>query len=416
MIAAAALLVLFAPSSLAGGLGAASVRSSSSHRAVDEVPRANALAAVRHVMDAPVPPPPEHLVAATPRIAERELGTPTTLFVNFDGANLGECNPSNSHENCHWYNHDEPIPAFSGSLQTKISVLQAMRRDASDFGIRITAQRPANDEGYTMVIYGGTEEHYGALGSAPSGDCLDQRPNEIAFAHIDGELAPWVNGGATTALHEAAHTWGLDHVDTERTIMFPTGNNEPTAFGDGCYAVVADVDLSPGTASCPELNAELCDAETQQNATAVLRRLFGGSYVDVQAPVVKLVEPADGQYFQAPASFDVVLDIRDDLHPQVYQAAFWLGDQAKPEATPFIEDHISVVDLPVGSWAFHVELTDEAGNATRLDFEIEVGEDPPPEPHEGGCRVSGVPRGGVSGLLAVVWLLLPALARRRGPR
>ena len=113
---------------------------------------------------------------------------------------------------------------------------------------------------------------------------------------------------------------------------------------------------------------------------------------------------------------DVVLDIRDDLHPQVYQAAFWLGDQAKPEATPFIEDHISVVDLPVGSWAFHVELTDEAGNATRLDFEIEVGEDPPPEPHEGGCRVSGVPRGGVSGLLALVWLLLPALARRRGPR
>ena len=233
---------------------------------------------------------------------------------------------------------------------------------------------------------------------------------------IDGELVEWVNGGATTALHEAAHTWGLDHVDTERTIMFPTGNNEPTAFGDGCYAVVADVDLSPGTASCPELNAELCDAEAQQNATAVLRRLFGGSYVDVQAPVVKLVEPADGQYFQAPASFDVVLDIRDDLHPQVYQAAFWLGDQAKPEATPFIEDHISVVDLPVGSWAFHVELTDEAGNATRLDFEIEVGEDPPPEPHEGGCRVSGVPRGGVSGLLALVWLLLPALARRRGPR
>lgn len=374
----------------------------------------DALAEGRRIMDAPVPPPPERLIAA-PAVAGRELGSPTTLFVNFDGSDLGECNPSNSHENCHWYNN-EPIPAFSGSLQTKVSVLQAMRRDASDVGIRITALRPARDQDYTMVIYGGTEEKYGALGSAPSGDCLDQRPNEIAFAHIDGDLVEWVNGGATTALHEAAHTWGLDHVDADRTIMFPTGNNEPTAFGDNCYPVVAGVDLSAGMASCPELNQDLCGAEDSQNAKAVLEHLFGGPYVDVQAPTIKLVEPADGRYFQAPASFDVVLDIRDDLHPQIYQAAFWLGDDAKPEAAPFIEDHISVVDLPIGSWAFHVELTDEAGNATRLDFEIEVGEDPPPEPHEGGCHVSGVPRGGVSGPLAIVWLLLPALARRHGPR
>jgi len=374
------------------------------------------LAEGRHVMDAPVPPPPDRLSAATPTLAGRELGSPTTLFVNFDGVELGTCNPSNSHENCHWYNNDEPIPAFSGSLQTKISVLQAMRRDAADFGIRITSLRPSSDQGYTMMVYGGTEAHYGALGSAPSGDCLDQRPNEIGFAHIDGDLVDWVNGGATTALHEAAHTWGLDHVDMERTIMYPTGDNEPTAYGNGCYAVVGDVDLNPGMASCPELNQELCGAEDSQNATAVLEHLFGGPYVDVQAPTVKLVEPHDGQYFQAPASFDVVLDIRDDLHPQVYDAAFWLGDDAKPEAKPFIEDHISVVDLPIGTWAFHVELTDEAGNSTRLDFEVEVGEDPPPEPHESGCRVSGVPRGGVSSLLSLVVLLLPALARRRGPR
>lgn len=399
MIAAAALLLLLAPDPLAGGSS-----------------RPHALAEGRHVMDAPVPPPPDRLSAATPAIAGRELGTPTTLFVNFDGVDLGSCNPSNSHENCHWYNDEEPIPAFSGSLQTKVSVLQAMRRDAADFGIRITGLRPSRDQAYTMMVYGGTEAHYGALGSAPSGDCLDQRPNEIGFAHIDGDLVDWVNGGATTTLHEAAHTWGLDHVDMERTIMYPTGNNEPTAFGDGCHTVVGDVDLTPGMVSCPELNEELCGAEGLQNATAVLERLFGGPYVDVQAPTIELVEPADGQYFQAPASFDVVLDIRDDLHPQVYDAAFWLGDDPKPEATPFILDHISVVDLPIGTWAFHVELSDEAGNSTRLDFEIEVGEDPPPEPHEGGCRVSGVPRGGVSGPPWLVVLLLPALARRRGPR
>jgi hypothetical protein len=369
----------------------------------------------RHVIDAPLPPPPAHLAVPTP-VAGRELGTPTTLYVNFDGVELGECNPSDSRHDCHWYNLEEPIPAFSGTLQTKVSVLQAMRRDAADFGIRITGVRPASDQSYTMVVYGGTEEHYGVLGSAPSGDCLDQRPNEIAFAHIDGELVEWINGGATTALHEAAHSWGLDHVDTDRTIMYPTADNQPTAFGQECYAVVADVDLTPGMASCPELNQELCGQDHAQDPSAVLEHLFGGPYVDVQAPTIELVEPADGEYFQAPASFQVVLDIRDDLHPQSYDAAFWLGDDPKPEARPFIEDHISVVDLPVGSWSFHVELTDEAGNAARLDFEIEVGEDPPPEPHhDGGCAVGGGVRG-VSGPLLLVVLLLPALARRRNPR
>jgi hypothetical protein len=377
-----------------------------------------ALTGGRHRMDAPVPPPPARLVAATPAVAERELGEPTTLFVNFDGVELSECNPSNSKKNCHWYNLEAPIPAFSGSVQTKVSVLQAMRRDAADFGIRITALRPPADEDYTMVVYGGTEAHYGALGSAPSGDCLDQKPNEIAFAHIDGELVDWVNGGATTALHESGHTWGLDHVDAERTIMYPSGDNEPTAFGRECYGVVADVELAPGMASCPELNGELCGEDHAQNASAVLERLFGGPYVDVMAPAITLVEPADGQYFQAPADFDVVLEIHDDLHPQVYDAAFWLNDDAKPTARPFVEDHFTVAELPIGSWAFHVELTDEAGNAARLDFEIEVGEDPPPEPEAHGCAVDGAHwRGrGVSGRWLLVVLLLPALARRRGPR
>lgn len=381
----------------------------------------SALADGGHVMDAPMPPPPAVLTDA-PSPRGRDVGTPTTLFVNFDGVTLSECNPSNSKKNCHWYNNEMPIPAFSGSIQTKVSVLQAMRRDTADFGIRITSLRPPDSEDYTMVVYGGTEAEYGALGSAPPGDCLDQLPNEIAFAHIDGDLVDWINGGSTTALHEAAHSWGLDHVDAEHTVMYPTGDDQPTAFGRECYAVVDDVNLNPGMASCPELNREFCAEDGAQNAPAVLERLFGGPYVDVRAPTIELAEPADGQYFQAPADFDVLLEIDDDLHPQVYDAALWLNDDPKPEPRPFIDDHFAVVGLPVGTWAFHVELTDEAGNTARLDFEIEVGEDPPPEPShdDGGCSVARAGRGesggGVSGPWPLVVLLLPTLARRRGPR
>ncbi|MCB9716146.1 MAG: hypothetical protein H6712_19930 [Myxococcales bacterium] len=370
----------------------------------------------QHRLDAPLPPRPSALTSDTPTAA-RELGTPTTLFVNFDGVELGSCTPSNSKRNCHWYNTEKPFPPFSGTTQTKVSVLQAMRRDAADYGIRITGQRPPDSEDYTMVIYGGTEAEYGALGSAPPGDCLDQLPNQIAFAHVDGELNDWINGGATTALHEAAHSWGLDHIETEHAIMFPTGNNEPTAFLGECSRVVEDVALTPGEASCPDLNTELCGDPNAQQARATLEHLFGGPYVDVTPPTIELSEPHDGQYFQAPAEFEVVLDIRDDLHPQVYDAAFWLGDDPKPESKPFVEDHFSVTQLPIGTWEFHVEMVDEAGHSARLDFTIEVGEDPPPEPEsEGGCAVGAGRARGVSGLGSLVVLLLGLVARRRRPR
>ncbi|MCH9679833.1 MAG: hypothetical protein K0V04_00240 [Deltaproteobacteria bacterium] len=368
----------------------------------------------RHRMDAPLPPRPPVLTTA-PRAAARDLGTPTTLFVNFDGVELGSCNPSDSKRDCHWYNNDEPIPPFSGSLQTRVSVLQAMRRDAADYGVRITGQRPPSSEDYTMVIYGGVEEDYGALGSAPSGDCDDQLPNQIAFAHVDGELNTWVNGGATTALHEAAHSWGLDHIETDGAIMFPSGNNEPTTFDAACSVVVDDVNLNPGAASCPEINSALCSDANAQQGAATLSRLFGGPYIDMQPPTIELLEPADGQYFQAPANFEVTWEVRDDLHPQAYDTAFWLNDDPKPESRPFIEDHFSVSDLPIGTWEFHVEVIDEAGHPAQLDFTIEVGEDPPPDPpaEEGGCAVGAVPRGGVRGLLGLVIVVLPVVARRR---
>jgi hypothetical protein len=376
-------------------------------------------------MDAVVPPRPARDYDATggsvmlfePRSSlAREVGTGTTVFVNFDGIDLGDCSPSNSKRNCHWYNNDKPFEPFSGSMQIKVSVLQAMRRKVSDFGIRVTGVRPPDSENYTMVVYGGTETEYGALGSAPAGDCLDQRPNEIVFAHLDGELVGWINGGATTALHEAAHSWGLDHIDVRGGIMFPSGDDTPTAFRMGCDQIVANTDLVPTEGSCPGVNSMFCSETNLQDATALLTHLFGPPYVDITPPALKLVEPRDGQYFQHPASFEVVLDIEDDLHPQVYSLSAWLGDGPRPEEpSKFIVPEFTVSGLEIGSWDIHVVVADAAGNESRIDFSVEIGEDPPAEPSE-GCAVQPGARG-VSGIGAFGWLcallLGPAMARRR---
>jgi len=374
------------------------------------------LAEPAHTLDAPLPPRPTPDAFTAPP-APFALGDNTTLFVNFAGVQLEECNPSDSRRDCSWYNYEAPFPPFSGTVQTQVGVLQAMRSDVSEFGVRVTAQRPDSGN-YTMVVYGGTESEYGALGSAPAGDCDDDVPNQIAFAHLDGDLNEWVNGGATTSLHEAAHSWGLDHIDFEGSIMFPSGNNAPTYFRDECDGMVEDTDLNPGQAACPELNMADCGDPTRQNAAARLTRLFGPAYVDIETPVIELLEPSDGQYFQAPANFDVVFETTDDQHPQAYSVWAWLGDDSRPDDESIrVDPGFSVTDLPIGTWDFHVVVADEAGNESRVDFTIEVGEDPPPDPvteEDGcGCRTPDGPGG--SGW--AWWICVPmALARRRKRR
>lgn len=378
-----------------------------------------------HRMDAPLPPRPAPSgvdALATPA-APREVGTPITIFVNFDGIDLGECNPSDALRDCSWYNFDRDFEPFTGSIQTQVSILQAMRRDVADYGIRITGQRPTSGD-YMMVIYGGVEDDFGVLGSAPAEDCLDELPRQIAFAHLDGELNTWVNGGAMTALHEASHTWGLDHIDVERSVMFPSGDNSPSNYLADCAGVVSNTDLEPGPASCPDLNRMFCDSEDQQNSDAILKFLFGEPYVDNEAPRLELAFPEDGQYFQEPADFDVEFLLIDDQHPQAYDVWTWIGDDGPPSSPQkLVSPNFSVNQLTIGTWEFHVRIADEAGNETQLDFEIEVGEDPPPDPPEESdddqgcaCHAGGSGPGGVSGSALLGWLLVGLLARGRHRR
>lgn len=369
-------------------------------------------------MDDPAPaeaaPPPTQRATVVPR----RRGAPVTLFINFDGAELGFCNPSNSKSNCTSLEFEDPIAPYSGDAQQRLAIVEAVRRIAADYGIRVTAQRPPPSEAYTMVVYGGSELDFGVLGNAPAGDCDDELRNQVALAHVDGPLSSWVNGGATTALHEAAHTWGLEHIEGPGSLMFPTGSNAPTAVNRECMQVVGDVNRTPATSRCPEVNLRHCERGDLQNTDAVLRDLLGGPYVDVQAPTVRVVEPARG-YVQAPGDFVVQLEVLDDLHPQTYALWAWLDDDGPPSfPMEVLEPSFAVEDLPLGVWTFHVIVADEAGNETQLDFDIEVGLEPPPvdepPPDEAGCacRVGHEP--------SPVWLfglaLLAATRRRHDDR
>lgn len=308
-------------------------------------------------------------------------GTPTALYINFDGVALTACEPSSAALDCSSLYGDRSFPPFSGGFQAELAIVQAARRLTEGVGIRITTSRPIDRDDYTMVVYGGQAGAEQVLGRAPGGDCGDRIPGQIAFAFLDGPLRGWVNGGATTAVHEAAHTWGLDHVDAAGTLMYPTGDNAEITLGDGCAVVVADSGLTPGGATCPDDHARFCPPG-QQDARAELLDLFGPGYFDLAAPRLTLRAPEPGARFLAPGSFSVEIGVEDDFHPQRYGVLITVDgiDQPYQYAGSFDSLRFDVGQLAAGAWTVHVRVTDEAGHAAALDFAVEVAGD------ETGCR------------------------------
>ena len=363
-----------------------------------------------------IPTPPPRDITTGPQA--RKLGTNTTIFVNFDGVSIDYCDPSNSHWNCHSLENGETFAPYSGSLAQRVAILDAMRSLVADFGIRVTGQRPPDDEPYVMVVYGGDSVKEDALGRAPAGDCWDDLPNEIAYVYLDGERSTWINGGASTALHEAAHTWGFDHIGLENSLMAPSGGNSKTDYFDGCAQIVSDTELTPTTdPSCPQLNLELCGLADFQYDVALLRLLFGEPYVDDRAPTLSLVRPVDGEYFQGPANFRVELKVVDDLHPQIYELAIGIpGLVDDPVFSPVLDPSFDVEALPIGEWTFELRLRDAAGNESSLAFEVMVGEDPVPIPADDGCACrSEAPNGRSTAVWTIFALGVGLGLRRRKP-
>src|SRR5690606_22689422 len=85
---------------------------------------------------------------------------------------------------------------------------------------------------------------------------------------------------ATTALHEAAHAFGLTHTDEPTQIMYPFVSRGAT-WGTEC----AGFDTRTGNIICRENHLELC--EDGQNSHAELLAMFGPNSPDTEPPRVQ---------------------------------------------------------------------------------------------------------------------------------
>ncbi|MCY0994985.1 hypothetical protein OV203_48105 [Nannocystis sp. ILAH1] len=369
--------------------------------------------------------------AFTPPLAARGLdalpaepGTPHTLYVNFDGAVLRRGCGNDSRHDCSTLADmfDGYIGPFVGTEARRVAIIESVRKDLREIGVRTTWRRPPDDPGYTMVLYGdiGAQDF---AGIAPYIDCGNLWANDTCFAGaFQGS-----NTGATIILQEAAHTWGLEHVNSPFDNLHPFVEAPTPYFQDQCNKIVANTDLVETAGVCNLVHEMFCETG-YQNSFQELLYLFGPAQPDIVAPTLKLTSPVNESFHVLPVELSLYGDVDDDLEPQFYAV------DIQQDGQTIFSDEALRVDLrlknpPPGTYDLLVTVRDEGGNAgsDRVRFTIlpEGSEDPDSTTgdvdgtgdtgdtgetgglsEQQGCDL-GITAGGPA------WLVVLALGRRR---
>jgi hypothetical protein len=341
-------------------------------------------------------------------------GIPEILYINFEGAVLQSGCGNDAHYDCSTLADlfEGYVGPYQDNDNARMAILQATRKSVAEFGIRVVTRRPPDDVDYTMVIYGDLGNQSFA-GIAPYIDCEDLHPGDTSFT----QAFSGSNTGSTVILQEAAHTWGLEHVDSEIDILNPFKVSGRTQdFVDDCFRIVANTELQPTPGSCNQIHTQFCP-EGWQNSWREMMLLFGPHIPDVNPPEFEITEPPNDSVFVAPVEFSLRGNIEDELHPQFYTVQIFLGGQLVEEQEDIRLD-LLIDRPPPGEYDMRVVIIDEAGNAsedtiffTVLEEGSELPEDDDGEPASAeGCRTAGAPAS------ALPLLLLLGLfgARRRG--
>ena len=376
------------------------------------------------------------------------LDSPTILFLNFDGANLNSGCGNDPRNDCSLLAGlfgGEILP-FSGSDADRAAIVQSVREDVADFGVVVLGERPPEGQPYAMVLVGdsaagGTSE-LGFGGIAPTIDCGNSNPYITSFALEVGGI----NSEATVINQEAAHTWGLEHVNDPSDNLHPSaGGFSDPKYNDTCNKIVANTDLDPANGQCNSIHTMFCDAGFQNSYQEMLA-LFGAPIPDDVAPTVTIDSPAEGETWGCPVDAPLTITLDDDRRPQNFETTIFLDD-APVISGLYINTTLSFPvqgGIAPGSHSWRVEITDESGNPASAEVQFQVatnpddpmcasvppggtdgstggttsqgtdtvGEGAQPFGDPGGCACrSGAPR-------PVTWwalgLVLPLLRRRRG--
>lgn len=319
---------------------------------------------------------------------------PTVLFVNFDGPWINGGCGNDSRGDCSTLYPDVQFSPSPSDDAKRAAVIQAVREDLQDFGVIVVGERPPDNNAYAMVVVGlpDTGVPGNIAGDAPGLDCGNDSPNLTSFSFLVHASA---NAQATVINQEAAHTWGLEHVNDDADNLFPAmGGVLDPKYQDHCSQVVADTRLTPTTAACNEVHTMFCPPD-QQNSYQEMLLLFGPPIPDEVPPHVTIDSPTEGQVIEYTEDFDLTITLDDDRRPQVLDVHVLLDRVEETSA----ELHNSTFSFSVnggdppgghglsnGLHTVTVEITDEAGNPASAEVAIEIVGSPFGDP-DGGFEI-----------------------------
>jgi len=332
----------------------------------------------------PIPVP-----ANAPRLgappAPQAGGDPARVFVNFDGAQLGD-GWDDSTTNTTQIGQLVGSFAAYGDGAKRDATLQAVRDDWAPYNVTIVDTRPASGN-YTMCMTGPTNPFGGGvLGIAPL-DCDDsQTPNNIVFAFHSVNDQFDSSTQATTIGQEVAHSYGLEHVDEPGDVMNPFNAGGDPSFTDQCIGVVGGV-------VCGAQHAAECGSANLQNSHRELLTLLGDAQPDNEAPSVTITAPQDGASFEAGSSFEITVAAAD---PGGIERVVLFNNGEELESDGSEPYGWTVTNPPAGEYEFYVEAVDLAGNLSASDT-VRVTVGGAPSGTGGGSADSGADSAGDDG-------------------
>lgn len=153
------------------------------------------------------------------------------LYVNFNGATLSKgYGRGQSFILCR---QRATVPSAGLSPADQQTILSEVQRYYNEAGARliVTAEKPVSGD-FTTIHTGGSYRDLGCFGAGVLGvapyDKGNANRNDIGFAFTAGVSSNKVI--AETIAHEAAHSFGLDHVESRKDIMFASSTSQITGF------------------------------------------------------------------------------------------------------------------------------------------------------------------------------------------
>lgn len=309
-----------------------------------------------------------------------------TVFLNFFGGPLQNgTNASEGQSPC--VDSKTDYPGYVGKEQDALAIIQVFKDAAEPFGLRIAFDKvPPKHLPYSQVMMGGTPDIIGlpngVLGVSCSLDCGDMWWRDTTFAFTEVENNVGVLG--TTALQEAAHAWGLDHIDGENNIMYPFATLGTKVWADTC----TPYNDATGGIGCKATHDKFCDGGAQ-NDVAELNAYFGANTPDTVAPTVVMLSPADQSEWIPGDEIHVEVEVSDDhegygwhlVVPELNQDIPVYNGQTAWDLKP-----------PKGAYTIRVEAIDHDRNIGFAEAKIYIGVEPtPPEPMTTGEETDGPP-------------------------